>query len=206
MKSLFLDKKCTVSAITLAAIRSFGLESTDYEPQILRDLFQQRFGIQKLPQRAFDKLNCGYTLIGTDLYTRSIQVFLTCNGVMANKYLDQNQITYNSLKDVAWGVWQYCNLLGQMQNGKPTQQFSPDIILYIRQVAKTNGIVRFPSWLQFAQPKETYPQELMADPANFQAYMQRQQAQIDQLTRFVTHKQQQMVQQLQMLNANGILG
>lgn len=206
MKQLFLDKKCTVSAITLAAVRSFGLESTEYEPQILRDLFQQRFGIQKLPQRAFDKLNCGYTLIGTELYTNSIQVFLTCNGVMANKYLDQNQITYNSLKDIAWGIWQYCNLVGQLQNGKPTQKFSPDIVLYIQEVAKTNGIVQFPPWLQFAQPTAAYPQQLMHDPANFQAYMQRQQAQVDQLTRFVTHKQQQMVQQLQMLSDNGILG
>lgn len=206
MKQLFLDKKCTVSAITLAAVRSFGLESTEYEPQILRDLFQERFGIQKLPQRAFDKLNCGYTLIGTELYTNSIQVFLTCNGVMANKYLDQNQITYNSLKDIAWGIWQYCNLVGQLQNGKPTQKFSPDIVLYIQEVAKTNGIVQFPSWMQFAQMPAAYPQQLMHDPVNFQAYMQRQQAQVDQLTRFVAHKQQQMVQQLQMLSSNGILG
>lgn len=206
MKSLFLDKKCTVSAITLAAIRSFGLESTDFEPQILRDLFQQRFGIQKLPQRAFDKLNCGYTLIGTDLYTRSVQVFLTCNGVMANKPLDQSQITYNTLKDVAWGVWQYCNLVGQLQQGKPTQVFSPDIILYIQEVAKANGIVKFPAWMKFAQPPQVYPQQLMSDPVVFQAYMQRQQAQVAQLSKFVSAKQQTMLQQLRQLQSAGILG
>lgn len=206
MKSLFLDKKCTVSAITLAAIRSFGLESTDFEPEILRDMFQQRFGLQKLPQRAFDKLNCGYTLIGTDLYTHSIQVFLTCNGVMANKPLDQNQITYNSLKDIAWGIWEYCNLVGELESGAPTQQFSPDIILYIQEVAKTNGITQLPTWMQFAQPKIAYPQELVSDPALYQAYMQRQQAQVQQLNQFVVHKQQLMLQQLKALADNGVIG
>lgn len=206
MKSLFLDKKCTVSAISLAAIRTLGLESTQFQPQILRDLFQQQFSIDKLPQRAFDKLNCGYTLLGTDLYTRSIQVFLTCNGVMANKYLDQNQITYNSLKDIAWGVWQYCNLVGQFDDGKPTQQFSPDIILYIQQVAKASGIVKLPAWLQFAQQQETYPQQLLADPVSFQAYMARQQSQVAQLTQFVSAKQQKMLGQLKQLQSAGILG
>lgn len=194
-----------VTPITLASVRSFGLQSLQYQPQVLRDLYQQRFGIKKLSQRLFDKLNCGYTLIGTDLYTKSIQVFLSCNGVMAGKPLDDSIITYNTLLDTVWGVWQYCNLTNQMKDDKPTQKFAPDIIQYIRQVAKLNGVTTLPVWMGFAQRQTTGADQVISSPVEFQAYQQRQQGQCNRLVQFVNNKQAVLVAQLNQLQKIGIL-
>lgn len=204
MPDILKNRSCLVTPITLAAIKAFGLQSTQYEPQILRDMFQQRFNVRKMGQKAFDKLNCGYTLIGTDLYTRSIQVFLSCNCVMANRRIDDNIVSYNSLRDIAWGIWQYCNLVGQLDDHKPTQQFNSDIIVYIRQLARAHGVTKLPPWMQFAQPVVSYPQQLSSDPVVFQAYMQRQQSQRNSLIQFVVNKQNMLLSQLQQLHIQKI--
>lgn len=199
MKELLNSPSCLVSTITLAGIKSFGLDSLEVQPEILRDMVQQRFQLGKMSQRSFDKLNCGYSMIGTNLYTASIQGFLMCNSVMANKPLDSDKIAYNNMQDIAWGIWEYCNLLGDLDKGAPTEDFCPQIIVYIQQVAKAQGIRVFPSWLAFAQLNQPYPQALAGDPYTYQAYMQRQQAQCNKLITFVTHKQQLLLDQLKQL-------
>ena len=61
-----LKNNCFVSSITALALKTFGLESLEWEPRILRDAIESKFELKKLPQRLFDKLNCGYMLVGTN--------------------------------------------------------------------------------------------------------------------------------------------
>ena len=189
----------------MLGMRALGLESLDWEPEILRDAFEDAYGIDKLSQRLFDKLNCGYMLVGTDAFTTSIEAFLSATAVMNNMVFESDEVPYCTFEMCAWSVWEYINLMGDIEDGKPTDQFSPEIILYIQQAANENGISRFPLWLKFAEPENNLP-DLSGDIDQFEMYQERQNDRISDMNGFVTRKQEELTEELTTLQKLGFLG
>ena len=194
-----LSKECFVTSVTLAALKAFGLESLDWEPEILRDAFEEQFEIKHMPQKLFDKLNCGYTLVGTDAFNSTIEGFLSCTAIMNNLVFDESEPPFCSLEMCAWSVWEYALVLGDLQDGKPTIEFSPDITAYIREVGKLNGISRFPKWLSFANKEDEPMPDTTGDADLFAMYNNRQDAFISDMNGFVQHKQQLLNDELRKL-------
>lgn len=205
MSELPIDKNSFVSTLAMLGMRALGPESLDWEPEILRDAFEDAYGIDKLSQRLFDKLNCGYMLIGTDAFTSSIEAFLSATAVMNNMVFEADEVPYCTFEMCAWSVWEYINLMGDIEDGKPTDQFSPDIILYIQQTANENGISRFPLWLKFAEPENSLP-DLSGDIEQFEMYQERQNDRISDMNGFVTRKQEELTEELTNLQKLGFLG
>lgn len=205
MSELPINKNSFVSTMAMLGMRALGLESLDWEPEILRDAFEDAYGIDKLSQRLFDKLNCGYMLIGTDAFTTSIEAFLSATAVMNNMVFESDEVPYCTFEMCAWSVWEYINLMGDIEDGKPTDQFSPEIILYIQKAANENGISRFPLWLKFAEPENNLP-DLSGDIDQFEMYQERQNDRISDMNGFVTRKQEELTEELTNLQKLGFLG
>lgn len=201
-----LSKECFVTSVTLATLKAFGLESLDWEPEILRDAFEEQFDMKKMPQKLFDKLNCGYTLVGTDAFNSTIEGFLSCTAIMNNLVFDESEPPFCSLEMCAWSVWEYSLLLGDLQDGKPTVEFSPDITAYIREAGKLNGVSRFPKWLSFANPESEPMPDMTGDTDLFEMYNARQDAFISNMNGFVTAKQQRLNEELRKLEELKIIG
>ena len=206
MSDFPLNSQCFVTPLALTAIKAFGLESLDWEPEILRDAFEAQFEMNKMPQKMFDKLNCGYMLIGTDAFSSTIEGFLSATAIMNNLVFSEDEIPYCSLDMCAWSVWEYLMLLGDIKDGAPTIEFSPDIITYIQQAGAQNGVYQFPKWLEFANPPKDALPDLTGDPDLFGSFMSRQENYISDLNGFVTEKQRLLTEELQKLQENGILG
>lgn len=200
-----LDKSCFVTSVTLAALKAFGLESLEWEPEILRDAFQDRFELPKMPQKLFDKLNCGYTLVGTDAFEGSIEGFLSSTAIMNNMSFDEDEIPYCTLEQCAWSVWEYINLTGDIENGRPSVKFSPDICLYLQEAGKANGVTKFPTWLDFATPENGALPDLTGDADLFSMYNARQESYISDMNAFVTQKQAVLAAELNKLKNAGII-
>lgn len=205
MSELPINKNSFVSTMAMLGMRALGLESLDWEPEILRDAFEDAYGIDKLSQRLFDKLNCGYMLVGTDAFTTSIEAFLSATAVMNNMVFESDEVPYCTFEMCAWSVWEYINLMGDIEDGKPTDQFSPEIILYIQKAANENGISRFPLWLKFAEPDNNLP-DLSGDIDQFEMYQERQNDRISDMNGFVTRKQEELTEELTNLQKLGFLG
>ena len=201
-----LNKECFVTSITLAALKKFGLESLEWEPEILRDAFEEQFDLAKLSQKAFDKLNCGYMLVGTDAFTSTIEGFLSATAIMNNLVFSEDEAPYCSLEMCAWSIWEYGDLMGGIEDGKSTEQFCPDIIAYIQEVGKTNGVYRFPKWMEFANPPDNRMPDITSDADQFTMFENRQNNYISDLNGFVTAKQQLLTEELKKLQAAGIIG
>lgn len=201
--ALPLKNNCFVSSITVLALKTFGLESLEWEPRILRDAVEEKFDLKKLPQRLFDKLNCGYMLVGTDAYTSTIEGFLSANAVMNNQSFDENQIPFNSLKTLAWGIWEYSNLIGELKDGAPTENFCSDIVVYIREAAELNGVRKFPDYLKFAENPHIGLPDMGTDPTAMEMYLNRQQDNINDLNAFVSGKQEALAAELTELQRQG---
>ena len=205
MSELPINKNSFVSTMAMLGLRALGLESLDWEPEILRDAFEDAYGIDKLSQRLFDKLNCGYMLVGTDAFTSSIEAFLSATAVMNNMVFEADEVPYCTFEMCAWSVWEYINLMGDIEDGKPTDQFSPEIILYIQKAANENGISSFPLWLKFAEPENNLP-DLSGDIDQFEMYQERQNDRISDMNGFVTRKQEELTEELTNLQNLGFLG
>lgn len=205
MSELPINKNSFVSTMAMLGMRALGTESLDWEPEILRDAFEDAYGIDKLSQRLFDKLNCGYMLVGTDAFTTSIEAFLSATAVMNNMVFESDEVPYCTFEMCAWSVWEYINLMGDIEDGKPTDPFSPEIILYIQKAANENGISRFPLWLKFAEPENNLP-DLSGDIDQFEMYQERQNDRISDMNGFVTRKQEELTEELTNLQKLGFLG
>lgn len=207
MKPLPLGKNCFVTSITLVFLRRFGQEALDWDPLIVRDAFEEGFGFKKMPQRMFDKLNCGLSLIGTSLYTDSIEGFLTGTACMNNLVLDGDQISFVTFDQCAWGIWEYANLNGDIDaNSQPTEKFSPDIVKYIQAVGETNGITSMPKWMQFAQKPDNGLPDMSEDVEVFEQYMARQRAYTEDMNRYVLSRQEELKAELTKLADDGFIG
>ena len=206
MSDFPLTKECFVTAVTLPAIRKFGLESLDWEPEILRDAFAEEFEMNKVPQKLFDKLNCGYMLIGTDAFTSSIEGFLSATNIMNNLVFSEDEAPYCSLEMCAWSIWEAINLLGDIENGAPTCKFCSDIVAYIREVGRLNGVSQFPRWMAFANPENMRMPDTTSDPDVFSMYQLRQEDYISDLNGFVTFKQDLLTKELHTLQNAGLIG
>lgn len=207
MKPLPLDRNCFVTSVTLVFLKKFGLDALDWDPIIVRDAFEEGFGFKKMPQRMFDKLNCGLSLIGTSLYTTTIEGFLTGTACMNNLVLGGNTAPYVDFEQCSWGIWEYANLNGDIDDkSHPTEEFSPDIIKYIQDVGARNGITAMPVWMDFAEPEDTSSMPDMGEDVDlFNQYMQRQQEYREDMTRYVLGRQELLKLELQKLADQGFL-
>lgn len=201
-----LKNNCFVTSIALVGLKHLGPESMAYEPEILRDAFESQFGMQKMSQKMFDKLNCGYMLVSTDAFVSTIEGFLTATAVMNDLVFEEDEIPFCTLENCAWSVWEYINLMGEIKDGQPTEQFCPEIIEYIREAGKLNGVSKFPQWLAFADPSDDAIPDLTGDVSLFEMYQARQQDYISDLNGFVSKKQEDLTNELLNLQNSGFLG
>lgn len=203
--NLFERKDCMLPVYALAAMNRFGQDALDWDPLILRDAFQAQFNC-KLSQKAFDKLMAGTSMIGTNLFTTSIQSFLACTAACNNKSINQNELCYVTLKDCCWAVFVWKEMIGYNPD-QDSQRFDADIIMYIQALMQQEGISKLPDFLDFAKFDQhkitTIQQALVQDVTAFQAYNTRQLNQVQQLKAYIRDKQKVLVAQLQVLQ--GIL-
>ena len=200
-----LSKECFVTPVALAAIKKLGMESLEYDPLIIRDMFEEAFDIKRMSNKLFDKLNCSYMLIGTDAFNSTIEGFLSATAIMNNMVFDETESPFCSLEMCAWSTWEYAILLGDLADGRSTSNYCPDIIKYIQETGKLNGVYRFPRWMSFADPENGSMPDLTGDADAFGAFTRRQDAYISGLNGFVSEKQNLLTAELKKLEAAGIL-
>lgn len=195
--SLLTREKPFVSTCTAAALRLFGLESLEWDPLVLRDSLQDALKLEKCPQKLFDKVNCGYTLIGTNGYTASLEAFVTCNSVMSSISFDEGVMGMDDQYSLAWGVWEYLRLTGDTIDDI---KFNVDTAVYAGEVLYRAGITAPPDWLSWVEydPEKIARLDTLLDDPQF--YMDRQRGMNMELENYCREKDAQMVNQLQRLD------
>ena len=169
LKNLLTAKDAFVSTCSLAAIRLFGIESMDWDPLVLRDALEEDLAMKKIPQRLFDKVNCGYSLMGTNGYPPHLEIFVPCNSVMSNQQIDEGTMGLDDPYTLAWGVWEYFRLTGDTPEDT---EFSEDVRIYGGEVLYQAGMtdpLPWLSWVKFDPVKEERLRTLLTDPDFYNA-------------------------------------
>lgn len=197
LKELLIKDRPFVSTCTAAALRLFGTESLDWDPLVIRDAMEDSLGVKALPQRLFDKINCGYTLVGTNGYTASLETFVPCNHVMSGIPIEEGSIGMDDHYTLSWGVWEYLKLTGDTVE---ESLFCIDTAVYAGEILYIAGITSPPSWLswvEYDRAKIERLDSLLDDP---QFYMDRQHGMINELENFCKQKDAQLINQLARLD------
>ena len=197
LKTLLTKDNPSVSTCTAASLRLLGLESLDWDPLVIRDSIQTALGLSKVPQKLFDKINCGYTMIGTNGYTASIETFAVCNAVMSSIAFEDGSMPLDDQYTLAWGVWEYFRLTGETAE---TSQFSLDNAIYAGEVLYNAGITNPPDWLSWVEydPVKLGRLDTLLDDPQF--YMDRQNGLKAEIRNYCKEKDAQMVIQLERLD------
>ena len=193
LKNLLTKRDAFVSTCSLAAIRMFGLESLDWDALVIRDALEQELAIKKIPQRLFDKVNCGYSLMATNGYPTHLEIFVPCNAVMANQQIEEGTMGLDDPYTLAWGVWEYLRLTGESHE---EVQFSDDVRIYSGEVLYQAGMtdpLPWLKWVQFDPVKEERLHTLLTDPEFYNA---RQIALKDNLGKMINKRNQALTDEL----------
>jgi hypothetical protein len=145
-------------------------------------------------------------LLGTDMFYNSIEGFLSATAIMNDRVFDQETVPFCSLAECAWSVWEVSQLLGETKEGETTMEFSPDIVKYIQEAGRLNGVSKFPLWLSFANTEDAPYPDMSGDESVFEMYMQRQQEYIADLNRYVQGRQDKLTEELQKLEKLRLVG
>lgn len=197
LKTLLTAGNPYVSTCTAASIRLLGIESLDWDPLIIRDSMQDALKISKIPQKLFDKINCGYTMIGTNAYTASLEAFVTCNSVMSNIPIEEGTMGMDDPYSLAWGVYEYMKLTG---DDVKDLKFTIDTSIYAGEILYAAGITTPPVWLEWVsydQDKISRLDEVLEDP---RFYMDRQAGLRRSIVNHCTEKEAEMLSQLSTLD------
>lgn len=197
LRELLITENAEVSVCTSAALRLLGVESMEWDPLVLRDSLQDSIGISKMPQKLFDKVNCGYTMIGTNGYTSSIETFAVCNSVMSSISFEDGVMPLDDQYTLSWGVWEYFRLTGDTVD---SVQFSIDTSVYAGEVLYAAGITSPPDWLSWVSydPEKLARLDSLLDDPQF--YMDRQHGLISELENYCREKDAKMVNHLKRLD------
>ena len=196
MIQLLKDPELFVSSTIAICIRQFGMEFLDWDPLVRRDTVEKALGMKKLPQKIFDKINCGATLIGTNGYTQRIEVFIPCNYVMSGRVLTENSLGLDDPYTLAWGVWEYKQLVQGTPETDPEEPFAMDIAVYAGKVLSNDGILTAPQWLDFAEFDPDMMARVEENTEALPGYIDHQAGLMDDINAFVTDRQAKLVAQL----------
>jgi hypothetical protein len=203
IKQLLYARDAFVSTVSLPALVRFGFDSLDWDPLVLRDSYQEEFGLDAMPQRTFDKLNTGYTLVGTTAFETTIEGFLTCTAVLNGLVLDSSASPFVTIAHCNWAIWEYGCLIADAPE-ENVEVFCPEVVEYIRQVGNLNGMTRFPDHMAFAN-SDTMP-DIGGDVQQFEMYERRQDGYIDMLNTQIDEKQKLLAEQIKELEKAGLVG
>ncbi len=196
----FKSRDTFTSSLTAMALDMYGAEILEWEPEILQEAIEKDLAL-KLPSWSVDRLNCGLSLLSSDSFFKSLEVFLvTCN-ILNMRVIDSTSVPYASVDDMVLGVTEAKELIGP--DIWDEAKFCPEIQTYAGNVLSIHGITKAPTVLSFAQfdKKELDTTEaslsLSADDTNF--YFTRQLNMVDELNIMANDKVTAIVNQFKQL-------
>ena len=188
------------SSVLLLLSDNIGPEVGEWEPESIYTELHTMFDIEADKLLA-DKINASLTLVGTDLYHKSLEAFTSLNTVMNFKYADFHSFTPNTMEDLIWGVTE----ARLIEGGKDfdVQGFSHDISRYTALTLSAEGLTKPPTILKFAEfdPGELDNRDmaLAADPLIATTYWQRNDETMNVLNTYTVAKLKKLFEQLRTL-------
>jgi hypothetical protein len=148
-----------------------------WSPDTLRHAVLRDFGVS-LPDASLDRIQTSILLRTTDAFYRQVRTFIDACNILSGDTFDPWIFDPADLLECGWGIIE-AHLLAPPEPGD--EIFSPEIIRYIQERAKYEGVVVLPDVLAIANSPGDPIAQFSDDPAMYGAVFQMQQSRSDEI-------------------------
>lgn len=150
-RDVYKDSKAPGYILLAVTLRKYGLDSLDYEPELLRMQIESDYDI-KLTDLQSDKLQAAITVFSTDHFEGDWRVFETCCHLFSNELVDHDVINQLEAEELIVGVAEAVLIKGDIGD---VLHYDDEVRAYAGQVFYEYG---------FSKPPKLFPTAIM--PAN----------------------------------------
>lgn len=199
-RDIWTSPKSFTTTLVTSLVDHYGTECFEWLPMTIRKELQSDLGIE-IPSLNFDRAMVGVQLITSDYFYKSLPSFNEYCQVLAGHSVHYDTFSMADALDIAWGITEGV-LLSPPDDGDD-EPFSEEIIGFIGQVVKSEGILDPPDVLKIGQIGQELASQVRFnfsdDPEMFSAIWKQEQSKGEEITAIVKEGIVNLVLQLEKL-------
>jgi len=166
-------------------------EFLDWDEETIKLQLESDFGIS-LPEANLHRIMAGIAILTTNFFYRRIDAFVQLCNVLSGDEFDPRVFNTADVDEMAWGITEAALLFPPGDS----EEFSEEILEYIRVKAKSEGIATLPDVLAIANTGEDPLYEYADDPEMYGAMFTTVNSKSEEIKYEVAEGLQRLVSQL----------
>lgn len=166
-ENILKSDECFATTALAILTDTFGIESLNWDPGTIVELLERKY--KDIPVTTYNKLFAGITIITTDFYYKKLDTFVLLNNVLTHGYPEDLMA---DLEEISWGITEAQLLDPHPLVKEPEKLFSRDIITYIVEMLRLEGVLVSPRILSligiFNDNKEEMFSDFVDDPQMYE--------------------------------------
>ena len=204
-KNVWQNENSFATTLLTLFIDTYGTEALDWDPLTIQSEIEQDFAA-KLPRAVFDRLMAAIAVLSTDSFFRSLPDFINLCNVINGDSFDPTVFDPADAGECAWAMTEA--LLISPPDDEEEEPFSQDIVDYLGEVIKSEGILTPPDILKVSLRKdareliEKVKYDFSDDPEMFNAIFDTEKSKTDDINNLVKSRLVELVGQLEAIPLN----
>jgi hypothetical protein len=204
-KNVWQNENSFATTLLTLFIDTYGTEALDWDPLTIQSEIEQDFAA-KLPRAVFDRLMAAIAVLSTDSFFRSLPDFINLCNVINGDSFDPTVFDPADAGECAWAMTEA--LLISPPDDEEEEPFSQDIVDYLGEVIKSEGILTPPDILKVSLRKdareliEKVKYNFSDDPEMFNAIFDTEKSKTDDINNLVKSRLVELVGQLEAIPLN----
>ena len=172
-----------------------------WDPQTVKMEIVDMFGIE-IPESNFNKYMAARELVVSNVFWQSLPDFISLCNALNDGSFDPRIFDIADVGEVAWAVTESV-LLWPPDKGS-REEFAPDILAYMREIAAAEGLTRIPAILKFAIPEDDkiwdqITAQFDSDPVMFKSIYELSIAKTELIDNMLIERLDYMIKQMESL-------
>ena len=195
-RSILVDTDTHALPLLTLFLDRYTTDGLYWDPQTIEMEIEDDFQIQ-LPPVNFDKLMAAITVLTTDDFFWSLPDFIHLCNIFSNDTHSPETFDPADSSEIAWGIVE-AMLIAAPEDENP---FKPEIIGYISETMRNEGIINPPDVLKVAQQDPGYrqPENFSDDPVMFEMIYKFAQQKTEDVEAYVKNNLRGLVDQMSKL-------
>lgn len=201
-RRVWLNEEVMATTLVTLFLDRYGPEGLGWDPMTIHSEVQDDFNV-KLSSPIFDRLMAGIAIVTTDSFYQSLPDFVHLCNILGGDDYDPTVFDPADAAECAWGVTEA--LLLSPPDDEEENPFHDEIVGYIGQVIKTEGMIKPPDILRMGLKDggreiiDRVNYDYSDDPIMFQAIWDMEKSRTDDINNMIKARLGRLVQQLESL-------
>ena len=144
LRDVFKDESAPAYAVMIAAIRKYGLESLEWEPELLREEIDKDYDI-KISDLQQDKLQAAMSTLTTDHFEHDWRVFEVCGHLFNNQSIDHDDLCPLEAEEIAVAIAEFSLIRQDTIDDDEKIVYGDEVNAYVGQLFYDYGLHKAPN-------------------------------------------------------------